>query len=439
MNTKFLLFFAAFLTLFSCVKNSTPGPGPAFQVYVNNEYNLLQGQFAVFISEPDGGKLRAFRWAPGEDTLLMQVPGSSADDKFDCTIAKISTLIAPGTGVRDTFLTLTTYTGLNSGAQINLRDPVYQQASTLRFSLTGMSSLDSVVVPDSYVTQRPQASNNYAGEYYCYHTGKCWMRVLVNGEHFWKFARFDNISGDVVDANTLNTNIFTTILAPPIAINLPFISEWYLKVDGLVDTSKLQFFPLSEQIIPPGDFVPKVNHVDIFEPVNNDQFDPNRPYNGYRLRARGDEPATDGYTYIIDHLYDAIPATLPVPNFDLQPTILSDNRLVAVQCSGNFNLLAFSRSYNGPDPAHTGALHMTWEVLTQPAQGIVSYRLPDVPAELGDLYGPLKNYSFDGKVRARAEAYDTPLSYGQIVQQYLGANDPLWQAKAGYLGREEAL
>lgn len=424
------------LTLFSCVKTSTPGPGPTFQLFINNEYNLLQGRYAIFVSEPDGGKLRAFNWAPGEDTLQIQVPGSNPSDQFDCTVVQVSTLVAPGTGVRDTFLTLTTYTALNSGAKINLRNQVFQQASSLKFTLTGMSSLDSVVVPDSYAIQKPQASNQFSGEFYCYHTGKCWMRVLVNGEHFWKFVRFDNISGSVVDASDLNTNIFTTILAPPISLNFPFVAPWDFRIDGIVDTAQRQFFPLSQPILAPGSFIPNINHADIFEPVNNDQFDPNRPYQGFRLRARGDEPAVNGYTYIIDHLYDQVPSTLPVPDFDLQPTILADNRLIAVQCSGDFDLLSFSRSYAGP--GHDGALYMTWEVLTRPAQGIVSYRLPDVPDELGSLYGPLKNYAFSGKVLARADAYDTYLTYDQIVRKLLNASDPLWQAKAGYLGREEA-
>lgn len=435
MNTKFLLISAAVLALFSCVKTSTPGPGPTFELSVNNEYNQLQGRFAIFVSEPDGGKLRAFSWAPGEDTLLMQVAGSSPEDLFDCTVAQISTLVAPGTGVRDTFLTLTTYTGLSSGAKINLRTQVYQQATSLKFTLTGMNSLDSVVVPDSYAIQKPQASNNYAGEYFCYHTGKCWMRVLVNGDPFWKFVRFDHISGSTVDASDLNTNIFTTILAPPISLNFPFVAPWDFKVDGVVDTSKLEFFPLSQPIIPPGSFVPNIDHANIFEPVNNDQFDPNRPYQGFRLRARGAEPSVDGYTYIIDHFYDAIPATLPTPGFDLQPTILADNRLIAVQCSGDFDLLSFSRSYAGP--GHDGALYLTWEVLTKPVHGIASYRLPDVPDELGSLYGPLKNYAFSGKVHARAEAYDASLTYDQIIRKLLSASDPIWQAKAGYLGREE--
>jgi len=39
-------------------------------------------------------------------------------------------------------------------------------------------------------------------------------------------------------------------------------------------------------------------------------------------------------------------------------------------------------------------------------------------------------------VRARAENYER-LNYDQIVRKRLDNADPLWQARGGYLGREE--
>jgi hypothetical protein len=435
MNIRAFAILLAFSTFLSCEKYVDPPViPPVFEVYVNNSFPELNARFAVFVSDQNTGETRAFRWVPAEDTLLLQVPNSNITDRFDCTVLKLTTLIAPGTGIRDTFLALTTYTDIGNGAQINLRDQEFQQATTLKFTLTGMNTLDSIVVPDAYAISRPQPNNNYTGEYLCYHSGKCWVRILVNGDPFWRFVRFDDLNGATVDASTLNANLFLSILAPPLQLNFPFISAWDYKVDGLVDTSNLEFFPLSRQLLVPGSPIPVISSANIFEPVNNDVFEPNRPYNGVRLQLRGTEAAAGGYTYTSDHFYSTIPTTLPVPDFDLSPTILSDNRLIAVACSGDFDLLAFSRVRSG----YQVHLNITWEVVTKPRNGIVSYRLPDVPTPLGDLYLPLKNYDFNAGVKARAERYELPLNYEKIVRQHLGANDVLWQARAGYLGREES-
>ena len=371
---------------------------------------------------------------PGEDSVLVQVPGSKTSDRFDCTVLKTTILVAPGSGVRDTLLSLTTYTNLGSGEQINLRSQVFQQTTTLKFKLTGMNTLDSITVPDAYVISRPTANNNYAGEYFSYNSGKCWMRILVNQDPFWRFVRFDDVSNGIVDANALNVNLFLSILSPPLKLNFPFVADWEYKVDGVVDTAHLKFFPLSGQLRVPGGALPVLDAVDIFEPVNNDVFDPNRPYDGLRVQTRGTESTVGGYTYISDHFYSAIPATLPVPAFDLQPTILSDKRLVAVQCLGDFDLLAFSRIRS----IYGKHLNIAWEVVTKPRDGVVSYRLPDVPTPLGDLYLPLKVYDFNAGVRARAESYESNLNYEKIVREHLSASDVLWQARAGYLGREES-
>ncbi|MBL7826204.1 MAG: hypothetical protein JNJ57_06195 [Saprospiraceae bacterium] len=430
MNFKSFIATTAILVLFGCNPDSPTLPPATFELAINNEYNELNGRFAIFITRPEDGSVLAFQWLPGEETSQVQVPDSKETDLFDCTIVKVSTLIAPGTGVRDTFLNLTTYTQVSSGTQISLRDQVYQKATDLTFKLEGMNSLDSVVVPDAYAIQRPYPSNNYSAEYRCYHTGDIWLRILINGDKFWKYVRFSNVTDDNLEANTLDVNLLTSILATPIRINFPFAAEWQYQADGIVDTAKLQFFPLSRQLLPPGSFIPDIAFTEIFEPVNNEQFEPNRPYSGFRLKTKGVGLGPDAYTYLSDNFYNTLPSDLPVPNFDLYPTVLSDNRLIAVDCAGEFDVLAFSRS-------RAGTLNINWEVLTKPSLGIVSYRLPDVPKTLGDLYLPLKTYDFGGVVRARAESYQKQLSFEDIIRNHLNASDVLWQAKAGYLGREE--
>jgi len=434
MNIRILATLLAFSAFFACVKTVAPPAAPTFEVFVNNEFNELNARFAIFVSDQSNGETRAFRWVAGEDSIHLEVPNSTQSDRFDCTVFKISTLLAPGTGVRDTVLSLTTYTDLESGTQINLRNQVYQQVTSLSFNLAGMNTLDSIVVSDAFTISRPQPGNNYAGEYFCYHSGKTWVRILVNGDPFWRFVRFDNLSGPAVNASTLDANIFLSILAPPLKLNFPFVTAWDYQVDGLVDTSKLQFFPLSAPLLAPGGTIPIIGTVNVFEPVNNDLFNPNRPYNGLRVQTHGTEPAVGGYTYISDHFYSAIPATLPVAAFDLEPTVLADKRLIAVNCVGNFDLLTFSRSRSG----YQVSLNINWEVITKPKNGIVDYRLPDVPTALGSLYPPLKNYDFNVGVKARAESYEKNISYQQIVWEKLNAGDVLWQARAGYLGKERS-
>ncbi len=434
MNIRILALLLAFSAFFSCEKYTPAPTTPTFEVFVNNEYNELNARFAVFVSDPSNGETRAFRWVSGEDTIHLEVPNSTPADRFDCTVFKITTLVAPGTGVRDTTLTLSTYTNLGSGAQINLRNKDYQQTTNLSFRITGMNTLDSIVVPDAFTISRPQASNNYAGEYFCYHSGKTWVRILVNGDPFWRFVQFNNLNGPAVDANTLDANIFLSILAPPLKLNFPFVAAWDYKVDGLVDTAKLKFFPLSAPLLAPGGVIPITDNVNIFEPVNNDLFDPNRPYNGFRVQTRGTEPVVGGYTYFSDHFFSTIPGSLPVANFDLEPTVLADKRLIAVNCVGNFDLLAFSRNRGG----YQVHLNINWEVIKKPKNGVVDYRLPDVPTALGSLYPALKNYDFNAGVKARAESYDKNISFEQIVWEKLNAGDVLWQARAGYVGKERS-
>lgn len=417
------------MAIFSCDKATTPvDPDPVFELFVKNDYPEIQAKYALFVSNEDGETL-AFRWLASEDTTHFQVPNSSPNDRLDCSILRITTLEAPGSGVKDTSLTLTTYTQLSSGQQINLRDLFYEKASVLKFTLTGFNTLDSVVVSDALTFSRPHANNGYYGEYLVNNTGKCWMRVLINGEPFWRFLVFNNVT-EIVDANVIDVSQLLSNFSPPIQMNLPFVTTWQYKLDGVVDTSKLEFFPLSDYIRAPGGAVPVYNSVKVFEPVNNDLFDPNRPYtNLFRLQTTGVLGNANGYTYLSDRFYPAVPSSLPEPTFDLQATTLANNRAVAVTCVGDFDLLAFSRTRAGTPNIH-------WEVITKPTNGIVLYILPIVPQALASRYPALKNYEFNTQVRARAESYER-LDYEEIVQKRLLNADPLWKARAGYLGREE--
>lgn len=432
MSKKPALYLAVVVSaFFACKKDPvvTPPADSFYSITLNNEYNLLQARLVVFLSD-ESGAVKAYRELPGSDTARLEVPGSSRSDRFDCTIVKIITVDAPGSGLRDTLIYLTTYINLPDGEIVNLRNPVQNQTTDLNVTFTGVTSVDSVIVPDGLTFVRPQSSNNFYGQYRVLHTGKLWLRVRVNGESMWRFILFDNVTTPTLDA-TLDANLLLPIFAAPKKITLPFTAAWEYNVDGIVDTAARKFLAMGDLIRAPGGAVPVYGSVDIFEPVSNDVFDPGpKPYKGFRIRLKGTGPVAGGYTYILDRFSADIPATVPVPAFDLQPTVLSDNRLVATQCIGNFDALVFSRH-------RSGTPNITWEVHTAPAAGVVAYRLPDVPDALGNQFAPLKKYDFGGQVTARAENYDNISSYELVLRRRLLNDDPLWQAKAGYLGKEE--
>lgn len=428
-NKTMLLAAIAISVFFSCEKDVPPSPTtPAFQLFVNNEFSPLDGRFGVFLSD-DAGKVLVFREITGGDTATLELPDAQTGDRFDCTVVQIATLDAPGSGVKDTTLHLTTYTNLASGETINLRELNYQQVTDLNVTFTGVTSVDTIIVPEGLTFVRPQPSNNFTGQYRVLHTGRIWLRVRFNGQPMWRFILFSDVSGPAL-TTTIDAGLLLPIFAAPTNMTLPFTAAWQYKVDGLVDTAKLQFIAMGDLLRAPGGPVPVFTDVNIFEPVSNDVFNPGpKPYNGFRVRVNGSDAAPGGYTYFCDFFSTDIPENLPVPAFDLLPTVLADNRLVATQCVADFDVLVFART-------RSGTPNITWEVNAASSNGIVSYRLPDVPTELGNQFPALKNYDFGGQVRARAESYER-LNYESAVRQKLLNGDPLWQAKAGYLGREE--
>lgn len=430
MNYKHALLAALAVSFFiSCEKDTSPPPSdPAFHITVNNEFSPLDGRWAVYLSD-DGGKVLVYREITGGDTANLELPVALPGDRFDCTVVNIATFEAPGSGVKDTTLHLTTYTNLASGETVNLRALNYQQVTDLYVTFTGVNSVDTIIVPDGLTFVRPQPSNNFTGQYRVHHTGKLWLRMRINGEAMWRFILFNDVNGPTL-TTTIDANLLLPIFAQPSNINLPFTAAWQYKVDGLVDTAALKFLAMGDLLRAPGGPVPVFSNVDIFEPVSNDVFNPEpKPYNGFRIRVSGSDDAPGGYSYFSDFFYADIPASLPVPSFDLLPTVLADNRLVATQCVGSFDALVFARS-------RSGTPNITWEVYTVPSSGIVSYRLPDVPEALANQFPSLGNYDFGGSVRARAESYEN-LDYESAIRQKLLNSDPLWQAKGGYLGREE--
>lgn len=424
MHTRLaVLIPAVLLFLAACRKNESPDPlAPiTYSLTVHNEFGILEARYAVFLSDEDGA-VREFRWIPANDTAHLTIPDVNSTDRFDCTVVKITTLDAPGTGVRDTTVDLTTYTNLYSGGHIYLRDPNYLQTTDLYMAFTGMTSIDSIIVPEGLTFARPQPGNNFAGQYRVLHTGRIWCRILIDGETQWRYAYFENVNSATLDT-TLDATTLPLVPTPPASISLPLLAEWDYKIDRVVDVAKRQFLPIGDLIHAPGGPIPIFDQMEVFEPAG-------LPGAGYRLRFSGSDDSPGSYRYECDQFFPTLPQSLPTLPFDITSTTLADNRLVAVQCTGLFDLLALTRR-------HTGTPHLNWEVLTAlPNDGLLIYRLPDVPEPLGSLFPPLKSYDFGGSVQVRAENYDQFQSYPEAVMRRLLQDDPLWQMKAGYLGRE---
>ncbi len=414
---------AALLLIFAaCEKDPIVKPvaDAPYSVNIKNEFNELQARYAVFLSDGEG-KVRAFRWLPGSDTVHLQAPGVAATDRLDCTVVKLITTEAPGSGVTDTSLVIRTYTQLANGENIRLRTPTYQQVTNLSITFTHLTSLDTIIVPDGLAFARPEPGNGFSGFYRVFHTGKIWLRIKVNGEPNWRYMLLDNVSGEGLAA-TADVTLLPTMLTAPKNLVMPFTAAWQYKIEGVVDTASQRFLALGDLLRTPGGAVPVFSDLDVYEPNA-------KPYNGYRIAVTGPGSTSSGYTYTSDAFYAALPGSLPLPSFDLEPTTASSQRFIAVKCVGTFDLLVLARS-------RTGNPNINWEVLTRPANGIVTYQLPEVPNELGQRFGTLKRYDFSGGVRVRAEQYQR-LDYEEVIYQLLRSDDPLWQAKAGYLGREE--
>ena len=426
---SFVLFSLA--CLIGCEKDPvvpTPQAQP-FTVNLQNDYSEIQSRFAVFLSSADG-KLLAFRWLPGNDTARVQAPGSSVNDRLDCTVVKITTFEAPGTGIRDTTVELTTYTKILSGETIRLRDPEYRQVVDFRVNFTGMTTLDSIIVPDGQTFARPQAANNFSGQYRVYHSGQVWVRVLADGSPLWRYTLLDKVNAPSLTVS-INVSQMTPIFAKPPKVKFPFVAPWQYKVDGIVDSAAKQFIPIGDLLRAPGGAVPTFDQLTVVEPNPGDpQIPVALPYQLYRLTANGASSGANAYHYYVDKIYKTLPENAPVPDFDISPTSLADKRSVAVQYTGTFDVLSLNW-------AHAGTPNVYWEVLARPADGVVAYHLPEVPSELSARYPPLLGYQFSGGVRVRAESYDQFTLFEAVVRQKLRNLDPLWQARAGYLAREE--
>lgn len=433
MNKRFF-YLSALLLLFwaACDKTDDPGNNgfPAYRIYIDNNFNFLEAEMVAYLSD-ETGRIRAYRAVPPSDTIQLDVLDAEDGEHFDLTVVKITNILAPGSGVVDTSISLQTYTQLPAGQQIKLTNLGVLQTTDLKMQLSGVTSVDSLVVSNGLAFERPTQANNFFLHYRIIHGGKIWARMLVNGEQFWRFITFDNVTGPTLET-AVDVNILPSIFGNPTPMAFPFTTTWEYSLDGVIDSATASFFPLGPSLRAPGSPVPVFDALDVYEPIVNPVFNPGpKPYNGFRVKAYGVDQSPEGYSYYIDQFFPTIPSSLPTGNFNIEETTLSDNQLVAARCIGDFDVLTISR-------LRFGTPGITWEAYLRPLNGqIVSYRLPDVPEDLGNRFPSLKNYDFGNIVRVRAENYQHSDDYDAIIRKRLQANDPWWQMKLGYLGKEK--
>lgn len=419
MHRIITLLFIGLFAFGGCKKDPITTPKEDFTLVFENEFNLLQGQFAAFLSDAEG-TIKAFKWLDGVATSTLTVK-NNGDEQLNCTIAKI-TILDTSAGP-DTTLEITTYEKLVSGSTIHLRNLSYKKSIDYRVQFKNITSLDTIIVPDGVTFIKPQASNNFFGHYKIYQTGDFWLRFKINGDPHWRYMIYNNFE-DTELTDQIDPNILPKMSDAPPVIGLPFYTNWDYSLEGVLDLQASRLIPIGDLDRAPGGAVPVLNQLTVYKPDN-------QVFSSYHVKVTGYNGSGGGYTYFYDRLFDQVPTTLPDVDFDVNPTTLNDGRLIAVNCSGDFDAVVITRK-NNAKPS------ISWQYITGAAKnnGTVTVRLPDVPEELSNVFIPLKSYNFAQQTLVRAERYEFIDGIDAVYAKMLTNSDPFWQAKAQMMGIE---
>jgi hypothetical protein len=396
-----------------------------FNVVFKNDYSIISNRYAAFLSDIDG-KTLAFTWLKGEDSTHLTIPDwDESLPQPDLTLIRIQKIEASGSV--DSSLYVQTFTAVKNGKTLILDQIEYEKTTFLTFTLTGITSLDTIIVPDGLTFSKPSTLNNFTGVYRVQHTGKIWLRLRVNGEGFWRYMYFDNVNDAQLTA-TLPIALLPHQYDPK-PITLPYITNWRYRVDGVIDTANNKYLALGDLSRAPGGTTFSFSELNVYEPIPFDPIPNPLAYNAYRIKFSGIN--SDGNGYHLDDFFNAIPANLPQPNFEITPGFLSDNRLVSCKTTGQFDVMVFNRKKEG-NPS------ILWETFHAPSNSI-DYRLPDIPTQIANIYPDLTNYNFGQKVNARADSYARKEGYEAVLETIFTNIDPFWKAKASYIGLEKVL
>ncbi|MEZ4920876.1 MAG: hypothetical protein R2792_17375 [Saprospiraceae bacterium] len=405
----------------ACEKTLPPDPqaNNEFAISVFNEYNPLEAQCAAFICDADGQTIH-FKWLTPDDSTVLNLPGTLATDRFDCTVIKMT--ITHALGFADTTLKLTTYSQLRSGTEIHLRENYYQDLVDLNLTFSDLSSLDTLVVSDGLPFTVPEAANNYTGLYRVLQSGKIGLRAKINGENQWRYALVDNVNENAIQLDLQGTTM-PTIPDNPTRIQFPFLANWEYNIDAVTNLSKPEMLPLGGFLRAQGGFLANIQFVDIwdFPGVSPGQ---------YRVYAKGERPNEPGTFFEMNRLYNTLPAQLTEPNFEIEKAGPVGNTQATVNSSGVYAVVHFIRNFD------RSGLHIEWEFVQQAVTGTIQNELPAVPEALGLQFPDLANYDFGNRVRVRGSFYNQSNAYDLAIAPRLLAIDPLWEAKAGLVSKE---
>jgi hypothetical protein len=404
-------FTLAFLTLGSCKKENIQAKEP-FNVTFNNEHSLLQARYAAFLTDKTG-KVRVFNWLNSKDTTTLSLRYAD-ESSFDCTVVKIYNAGTPTEP--DERVELVTYTNVKNESLINLRSLNKEDEADLRLQFTNITSLDSLIFPESTPLVMPQPGTNFFGNFKVNHTGDFWLLAKVNGDPSWRYFTFKNY------AHTVNTYMINASLMPRVQgvapkINFPFTARWRYHIDGFVDTEQQKVIALGDIMEEPDARVSISDALSIYRPEDVS-------FTGYKLEVLGTMLAgSDSYTLKVNRLYDAFPNEIEAPDFTVKPTLVNDHKQISVRCEGSFDALVVNRVISGY-PA------IQWSVYLEPqADNNVSYTLPQLPTDLSTSYPQLGSYSFDNGNIVIAERYRRLFGYEEVLSTIFTNADYYWQTK----------
>lgn len=412
-----LLIITITMAISACEKPWNRPPRPSYSLTFDNSHNTLQALYGAFLHD-ESGKVALFSWLKGEDTTNFFIPFSDYDH-YNCTVIKI--LVTQMGSSQDTTFELTTYHQLADLSTVFLRTPKESSTATeLKIQFTGISSLDSIVIPNSTAIIQPQESNNFFGHYQIEHNGNFWIRARFNGDSVWKYRTFKNYAAGDVSLSLAATQ-FTPITSPEVSISLPYSARWSYQAMGETPGASPQWMSLDQN----SDLntLPFSSKIELVYPENE-------PYNRYRLNLKGGGNSSSSTVFYLDQIVENLPESIPSIPFNVVPFQVSDIRNIAVECSGEFDIITLKRV--SPNPPS-----VTWVSYFPPALNqIVSHKLPDIPEELTRLIPALKNYNLGYSISVTGERFDNLSGFEEVQQQLLLNDNPYWKAEAGMTGIE---
>jgi hypothetical protein len=424
----FLLFVVALLSACQPVDIPPIVQEDRYHIIINNPQNDPSIKWGAWLSN-ESGQVLAFRWLEAADSTILFLR-DHYEGEFTCNLMKMTvnqTAIGP-----DTSIEFSTYERLGKGTQIYLNESTYLRYTDFQVRLLGVTSLDSIVVPDGFIFARPQASNNYQGLYRVRNSGSLWIRLKANGDPRWRYATFKHLQGSTLEATLDVSQLPTLSQQQAKTILLPYYANWKHDEQGVIRMDERHFLPIGDQQPTLGSPVTVRDRFTVYQPADE-------TFDGYRLTLSGaDINLSDGTIFYYDKFTPTMPNVVSLPEFDVEPTLVSDNRVVSFRTNGStsdIDAITITRSNYNTQP------RIQWKVVLSPeprgGSATLVHKLPDLPQQISAIVTSQRAYNFGGLSKVRAEAYDKIEGYEALQKAIFEAKDPLWVPKAGYTAKEK--